>query len=106
MRGSIPEFRSTGRLLENVYVLRRADLLEHLWTNAHGDLAEMRFAQQQHQRARLTDTAADGERDFVMDDRLMMRIAQQVHLPVIRSCFCSASAFHADAHGGKFVPAF
>ena len=41
---------------------------------------EMGLAQEQHQGSRLADSAADGEGQFVAQNRLVIRVAEEIHL--------------------------
>ena len=62
-------------LFEDVDIASGAHVLEDFGPHTDADLAEVRLAQQQHQSARLTDSSADTERDFALQDRLMIRVA-------------------------------
>ena len=59
--GISPGPRNPTSLLKHEYFLLRAHLLQDLRPYRDADFAEMRLAQQQHQRARLPDAAADRE---------------------------------------------
>jgi hypothetical protein len=52
------------------YSSSRAHFLQHFRPLSDADFTEEGFAQQEHQRARLADAAADGKRQLVVDDRL------------------------------------
>ena len=67
-------------LFEDVDVLFGADLLEDLGPHAYGDFAEMRFPQQEHECAGLTDAAADAQRDFILHNGLVIGEFQEVQL--------------------------
>jgi hypothetical protein len=70
----------------------RAHLLQHLRPHRDADFSEMRFAEQQHQRARLPDSSADRQRNLVVQDRLVIGQLHEVQLLRHRSCFFRVSA--------------
>ena len=69
------------RLLQNEDVAFRAQVLEDLRPHGHGDLPEVRLAEQIHVRPGLADAAADGQRDLVVQDRLVVRQVDKIELP-------------------------
>src|SRR5215469_15570328 len=67
-------------LVQHMNVLLLAHVLQHLRPHGDADLAEVGLAQEQHQRPRLPDAAADAQRDLVIDDRLVVREVEEVEL--------------------------
>src|SRR5208337_10220 len=86
----------SGALIQYMDILLLAHLLQHLWPHRDADFAEVRFAQQQHQRSRLPDAAADAERNLVVDDRLVIRELQKVQLSGQLQLLLERFGVHAD----------
>jgi arabinose-5-phosphate isomerase len=84
---------------------RPSHLFQHLRPDGDADFAQVGFAQQEHQRARLADAAADGERDLIIDNGLVigeLEIVEEIgHLQL----FAQGFGVDADAHGTEFVAA-
>ena len=59
--------------LQHNNVFPGAHLLQYLWPHSDADLAEVSFAQQQHQGARLPDSASNGERNFIRENCPVIR---------------------------------
>jgi len=94
--------------------IRRASLQhENVFAGAHlfqdsrpdGDahFAQVRFAQQQHEGARLPDAAADAERQLVLQDGAVIRIIQKIELAGHFQLLAQGFVVHTNAHGGELV---
>ena len=71
MRSIIGQYPSP-LLLQYKNILVLADLLQLVRPYRYTHFAYMRLAEQQHEYARLANTAAYAERQFVIDDSLMV----------------------------------
>src|SRR5208337_3145412 len=71
-RRQVPASSATPGLFEDVDILFGADVLEDLGPHADGNFAEMRFPQQEHERAGLADAAADAQRNFILQNGLVI----------------------------------
>ena len=58
----------------------------------------MRLAQQKHQRTRLSDPLADAERNLAVQNRLMIRVAEELQLTGQFELPPEAGPVDADAH--------
>src|ERR1700680_3736518 len=85
--------------------LLRAHFLQHFRPYRDAHLAEVGFAQQEHQGARLAYSAADGERQLVVNDALVIgkfEIVEQLrHLKLAAEGF----GVPPDTHRAEFVTA-
>ena len=61
-------------------VLFLADILESLRPDGDGNLAEMRFVEQQHLGAGLADASTDAQWDIIVDDRLVVGELEEIEL--------------------------
>ena len=82
-------------LLKNENVFPGAHVPQDLGPDAHGNLAQMCFPEQEHQGARLSDASTDTERNFIFQNRLVIRKLQKINL--VRQFELLAQGFGIDA---------
>jgi hypothetical protein len=71
--------------------------------DGHGDLAKVRFAQQQHERAGLADAAADGQRHVTAQDALVVGELEEVQLAADSELLLERFRVDPDTHGRQFA---
>ena len=57
-----------------------ADVFENFWPHGYTHLSQMGCAQQVHIGPGLSDAAPDAQRDFIVEDRLMIRQIEEIFL--------------------------
>jgi hypothetical protein len=90
-------------LLEHEDVFLRADLLQDFGPHGDADFSQVSLAEQEHQGAGLADTAADRERNPVIENGVVVRKPQEVELLGQFELLFGGILRHADSHRGQFV---
>lgn len=85
-------------LFYDVDVFLSAHILEYLRPNGGTDLADVGLLEQQHKSAGLANASADAERDFVIDDCLVVRELQEIKLAGNLELLFERFGINADTH--------
>jgi hypothetical protein len=84
-------------------ILLGAHLPEYLRPHGHAALPEMRLAEQIHIGAGLSDTAADAQRDFVVQDGLVIGQLEEIKLTGHLKLLLERLFRDSDAHGSQLM---
>ena len=82
-----------------------AHFLQDFGPHGDADFSQMGFTEKQHEGAGLADSSADGERDFVFQDGLVIGELHEVELPRHGQLLFEGFGGDTNAHGGQFVAA-
>jgi hypothetical protein len=84
-------------LFDHMNVFLPAHVLEDFRPDRDAHFPEMRFLEEKHQGAGLADASTDAERDFVLDDRLVIRELEPIELARDLQLLFEGFSVHTDA---------
>ena len=94
----IDDYRSTLYSLQNMNILLLAHVPENLGPYSDTDLPDVCFLEQEHKSAGYTDATADTERNFVINDCLMVWMLEKILLTAHFKLLLECLDVHTDTH--------